>query len=156
MKLMMAGRGAEIPENRFVVLRQQCEPADFVLRPTADVRRGKITHVVHVKTQEGSHLGLREKSLSARQTFTAQSIEIDSLFPINRHRSISRQCHGRPPLSLLNSGVLNSHFGSQDRLHKPRATSNTDRSVGTVTSSKGGENGIGTCIAPMRFTGASK
>src|ERR1700722_4941880 len=113
---MMSGRGAEVPKNGLVILRQKCKPADFVLRPTANVRRGDITHIVHVETEEGSHLGLREKSLSARQTFTTQSIEIDSLLPINRHRSISRQCHGRPPLSVLNSGVLNSHFGSQDRL----------------------------------------
>ena len=41
-------------------------------------------------------------------------------------------------------------------LHIWRAASETVSSVGTVTSSSGGENGIGTCIAPMRFTGASK
>ena len=98
VQLMMAGSGAEIPKNWLVVLRQQREPADFVLRPTADVRRGQITHIVHVKTQQGSHLGFCEKSLSARQTFAAQSIEIDPLFPINGHRSISWQCHDRPPL----------------------------------------------------------
>src|SRR6202035_1626645 len=103
---MMAGRRTEVPKNGLVILRQQRESADFILRPTANVRGGQVTHVVHVKTQEGSHLGLREKSLSARKTFTAQSIEIDSLFPINRHRSVSWQCHGRPPLSVLNSGVL--------------------------------------------------
>src|SRR5215467_16193332 len=36
------------------------------------------------------------------------------------------------------------------------AASNTDCSVGTVASSSGGENGMGTCIAPIRFTGASR
>ena len=41
-------------------------------------------------------------------------------------------------------------------LHIARAASDTVSSVGTVTSSSGGENGIGTCIAPMRFTGASR
>src|SRR5579864_171984 len=40
-------------------------------------------------------------------------------------------------------------------LHILLAAWNTDSSVGTVTSSSGGENGIGTCIAPIRFTGAS-
>ncbi len=44
---------------------------------------------------------------------------------------------------------------AQDRPQSLRAASNTVCSVGTVTSSKGGENGIGTCIAPMRLTGAS-
>ena len=37
-----------------------------------------------------------------------------------------------------------------------RAASKTDCSVGTVASSSGGEKGIGTCMAPIRFTGASK
>ena len=41
-------------------------------------------------------------------------------------------------------------------LHIVRAASETVSSVGTVTSSSGGEKGIGTCIAPMRFTGASR
>jgi hypothetical protein len=41
-------------------------------------------------------------------------------------------------------------------LHIWRAASNTVSSVGTVRSSSGGENGIGTCMAPMRFTGASR
>ena len=37
-----------------------------------------------------------------------------------------------------------------------RAASNTVLSVGTVASSSGGEKGIGTCIAPILFTGASR
>src|SRR5215468_10713765 len=36
------------------------------------------------------------------------------------------------------------------------AASNTDCSVGTVASSSGGENGIGTCMAPILLTGASR
>jgi len=41
-------------------------------------------------------------------------------------------------------------------LHIVRAISKTSRSVGTVTSSRAGENGIGTCRAPIRRTGPSR
>jgi len=56
--------------------------------------------------------------------------------------------------SFQRRGGLVSEF--QDRLIIAFAASNTVCPVGTVTSSNGGENGIGTCIAPIRFTGASK
>jgi hypothetical protein len=54
---------------------------------------------------------------------------------------------GPPRLSIIPKGYF---------LHIARAASNTAFSVGIVASSSGGENGIGTCIAAMRFTGASK
>ena len=41
-------------------------------------------------------------------------------------------------------------------LQSARAASKTVFSVGTVRSSSTGENGIGTSIAPMRLTGASR
>ena len=58
---MMLGGGAEIPENRLVVLRQQREAVGFVLRPGADVRRGEVAHIVHVEAEQRAHLRFREQ-----------------------------------------------------------------------------------------------
>src|SRR4029453_11598046 len=48
-----------------------------------------------------------------------------------------------------------AHDGHAFR-HRAFAASNTDFSEGTVRSSSTGENGTGTSMAPMRFTGASR
>src|SRR5579862_6111427 len=103
---MMARRGAEVPKDRIVILWQECEAADFVLRPGTDVRGGDIPYIVHVEAEKCAHLRLREKRLRAGQTFAAQAIEIDSLLPINGHRSVSRQCHGRPPIQFATPNFL--------------------------------------------------
>jgi hypothetical protein len=44
----------------------------------------------------------------------------------------------------------------QDLPQSWRAASKTCFSLGTVASSSGGEKGIGTCMAPIRFTGPSR
>src|SRR5580700_5149755 len=107
---MMASGRAEVPEDRVVILRQQCEAADFVLRPGTDVGGGEITHIVHIEAEKGAHLRLREKRLRALQAFTTQPVKINSLFPVNGHRSVSWQCHGRPPSQFVtfNSLILGS------------------------------------------------
>ena len=147
IQLMMLGGRAEIPQDRLVVLRQQREAADLVLRPGADVRRGDVAHVVHVEAQQRAHLRFRQQRFDARQPLLAQAIEIDALLPIHRHGSVSFQCHRILQFTILDALGLP---------HSARAASATVFSVGTVASSSGGENGIGTCIAPMRFTGASR
>src|SRR5947209_1626158 len=99
MQLVMLRSGSEVPEDGIVILRKQGEAIGLVLRPCAYVRCGEITHVVHVEAQERSDLGLSEQVLGALQTLTAQAIEVDTIFPINRHRSVCRQCHGLAPES---------------------------------------------------------
>ena len=47
---------------------------------------------------------------------------------------------------------LKEHYFPQSS----RAVCATSSGVGTVTSSSGGENGMGTSSAPSRFTGASR
>ena len=146
MQLMVLRRRSEVPQNRLVILRKQREAIRLVLRPGTDVGRGQVPDIVHVEAQERAHLGLLQKILGARQAFAAQAIEVNPIFPIHRHRSICGQSHR----------ILLCQLTCQDRPQSARAASNTVCSVGTVTSSKGGENGIGTCIAPMRLTGASR
>src|SRR5258708_15146945 len=60
-------------------------------------------------------------------------------------------CHLFRTLQTRQTEVCPTKFG-YDRLHIALAASNTCCSVGIVASSSGGEKGIGTCIAPIRFT----
>src|SRR5579863_9367139 len=93
VQLMMLGGGSEIPQDRFVILGQQREAVRFVLRPRADVRRRQIAHVVHVETKERAHRGFAEQIFCLLQTFAAQPVEVDSVLPIHRHRSVCFECH---------------------------------------------------------------
>src|SRR4029077_7480600 len=95
MQLMMPGRRSEVPENRFVILGKESEPVRLVLCPRANVRCCQITHVVHVEAKQRAHLRLRQQILHALQAFAAQPIKVDSLFPLDRHSSMSRQCQDR-------------------------------------------------------------
>ena len=61
IQLVVLGGRAEVPQDGLVVLRQQSEAADLVLRPGADVRGGDVAHVVHVEAQQRAHLRLRQQ-----------------------------------------------------------------------------------------------
>ncbi len=144
IELMVLGRRPEVPQDRLVILRQQGEAADLVLGPGADVRRGDVPDVVHVEAEHRAHLRLRQQRLDPVQPLPAEAIEVDAPLPIDRHRSVGLDCHGLSP-------ILRNHL-PQSFI----ARSTTCRSVGTVASSSVGENGIGTCIAASRVTGASR
>jgi hypothetical protein len=102
----------------------------------------------------------------ARQALRAQALEIDALFPVDRHRAVRFQTHnaliagwqdGRMAgwVAAINSAILrpaihrNSPSCSFTQLLREAS-----RSFGTVVSSSGGEQ-IGTTIAHGRVTGAS-
>ena len=85
IELMVLGGRAEVPQDRLVILRQQSEAADLVLRPRADVRRRDVAHVVHVEAQQRADFGFCEQRFDARQAFPAQAIHIDALLPIHCH-----------------------------------------------------------------------
>ncbi len=93
IELMVPGGRAEVPQDRLVILRQQSEAADLVLRPGADVRGGDVAHVVHVEAQQCAHLRFRQQGFGACQALAAQAVHIDALLPIHRHGSVSLQCH---------------------------------------------------------------
>ena len=93
MQLVMLGGRSEIPQNRLVVLRKKGEAICLVLSPSTNVGGGDVPDIVHVKAQQRAHLRLLEKILGARQSFAAQAIEVDPIFPIDSHRSVSRQSH---------------------------------------------------------------
>ena len=88
MQLVMLGGGAEVPHDRLGILREQGEAAVLVLRPGADVGGGDVAHVVHVEAQQRAHFGFRQQRFHARQTLAAQAVEVDALFPVNRHGAV--------------------------------------------------------------------
>jgi hypothetical protein len=90
---MVFGSGSEIPQDRFVILRQQREAVGLVLRPGADMRRGQVTHIVHVEAEQRSHLRLGEEVFRLLQAFAAETIEVDAILPIDRHGSVRSECH---------------------------------------------------------------
>src|SRR5262245_62094353 len=118
--------GAEVPEDRLIILRQQRETADLVLRPGADVRRRDVTDVVHVEAEHGAELRLLEELLDPRKPLPAQPIEIDPLLPIHRHRSVCLQCQAG---GLLISGCTSGARARPRRAHSgpssPRAAAKT-------------------------------
>ena len=157
IELMVLRRRPEIPEDRLAVLRQQREPADLVLRPRADVGGGDVADVVHVEADERAQLRLRQQLFDARKALAAQAIEIDPPLPVDAHRAVGANRH---KVSLILFRVLGVRgFRGSHEAHLPHsrfAASKTVFSVGIVASSSGGENGIGTCIAATRVTGASR
>src|SRR5260370_37612936 len=96
---MVFGRGAEVPQNWFVVLRKEGEAIGFILCPSADVRSCQITHVVHVEAEQRAHLGLGQQGFRAGEAFAPQAVKADALFPIDRPGSMRLQSHNTPPLT---------------------------------------------------------
>src|SRR6516225_947144 len=93
MQLMMFRRRSEVPEDRLVILRKQRESVRLVLRPRSDVRRREIAHIVHVEAEQSTHFRFCKQSLRASQSLAPQPVEIDPVFPIDCHRSVSWKSH---------------------------------------------------------------
>ena len=80
-----------------------------------------------------------EVPLRPREPLAAQPVEVDPLLPVDSHRPVCADGH-RPYL-----------FPTSDRARLDDAVRRRHRLV-----LEHGENGIGTSIAPMRRTGASR
>src|SRR5260370_7132963 len=93
----MPCRRSKIPKDRLIILRQQRKPADLILRPSPNVRRRQVPHIVHVKTEQRAHLRFRQQRLRARQPFAPQPFKINAVFPIHAHRPVSFHPHLPPP-----------------------------------------------------------
>ena len=137
VELVVAGGRPEVPHDRLVLARQEREAGGLVGRPGADVGRRDVADVVHVEEQQRTHLGRRERRLRPRQPLLAEAVEIGPLLPVD----------GVEPVGLGELAHLRQSF---------RAAAATVSGVGTVRSSSTGENGTGTSIAPIRWTGASR
>ena len=93
VELVVARGRAEVPHDRLVVLGEQAEPVQLVLRPRADVRRGDVADVDHVEAQQRPERGLREQPADPRQPLGAQAIEAHALLPVDGHRPVGVQSH---------------------------------------------------------------
>ena len=90
---MVPGGRAEVPQDRLVVLGQQGEAVDLVLRPGADVRGRQVAHVVHIEAQQRAHFGFLEQLFGTRQALFAQAVEVYALLPVHCHGSVRFDCH---------------------------------------------------------------
>src|SRR5574341_1455579 len=142
------------------------------------MRGGDVTDVVHVEAKQRSQIGFLERAFHPGQPLLAQPLDVDALFPIDSHQAESFEPHNLPPYvsvqavqavqivqnagsgspnnGLNDLNVLNYLNDLHPLLHSRFAISATASAVGTVWSSSTGENGTGTSIAPIRFTGASR
>src|SRR5262249_12233175 len=140
VELVMTGGGAEVPHDRLVAPGQQREAGRLVERPGADVGGRQVADVVHVEAEECSHLRPGQHPLGPRQPLPAQPVVVHAGLPVHAHQAVGPR--------------LPAHHSSP--LTNARARSAIDSGVGTVWSSRTGEKGTGTSMAPMRWTGASR
>src|ERR1700722_18563592 len=114
------------------------------------MRRSNVTDIVHIEAQEGADSRFLELGFGLRQALHAQPIHVDSLFPIDLHLTKGFQSH-------IDFSISESrYFTNQCIAQRDCAAFVTVSGEGTVISSSAGEKGIGTSIAPMRCTGASR
>jgi hypothetical protein len=91
--LVVAGGRAEVPHDRLVVLGQEAEAVELVLRPRADVRGRDVADVRHVEAQQRPDLRAGELRLDPRQALLAEAVEADPLLPVDRHRPVGVNAH---------------------------------------------------------------
>ena len=113
VELVVLGGGAEVPEDRVVVAGQEREADVLVALPGADRGARHVAQVVRVEQQQRAEVRRRQRRLRPREPVSAQTVEIDPLLPVDRHRRASRRdLHQEPPeLARLFS----------DSAHSPRA-----------------------------------
>ena len=109
IKLVMHGRGAEVPQDRIVAgAGQQREAAELVALPFADLGRGDVADVVDVEDQQRAELGLLQRRLDAAEPIAVQPPIIDALLEIDAHGA---ECRQRPAPIVARVDVL----GADDR-----------------------------------------
>jgi hypothetical protein len=87
-KLVVAGGGAEVPEDRIAAARQQREAGVLVSRPLPDVRARDVADVVRVEEEQRAELGRCERGFGSRKPILAQTREVDALLPVHSPRGV--------------------------------------------------------------------
>jgi hypothetical protein len=85
-QLMVLGRRAEVPQDRFALAGQQHAARALVPGPLTDVGAGDVPDVVLVKQQDGGQLGGAQRLAGLLQPLAPQTPEVDPLLPVHRHR----------------------------------------------------------------------
>ena len=82
---VMHGGGAEVPQDRLAVARQQRPARNLVALPFADLGRGDVADVVDVEDQQRAALGILEHLLGAAEAVAVQAAVVDALLEIDPH-----------------------------------------------------------------------
>src|SRR5713101_4750394 len=150
---MMPGRRSEVPQDGLIVLRKERKPVGLVLRPGADVSCRQVPHIIHVEAKEGSHLRLGEKSFGAAQALASQTVEVDTVFPINRHRSVGWQSHTfllRPDLLIGRTMIGRTTIGRRVPEQPQTRSALSARSHLLAEAKKESEHASPPCASPAR------
>jgi hypothetical protein len=94
VELVVTGRRAEVPDDRFTAADEQREADQLVHRPGADVGGGHIADVGEVEAEQGAQLGAVQGRVEPGEPFPAQPVEVDALFPVDGVRPECADCHG--------------------------------------------------------------
>src|SRR4029079_19819540 len=74
VQLVVARGGPEVPEDRILAARQQCEADVLVALPRPDRRAGQVTEVVRVEQKERTEIGGLERGLLPGHSMTAEPV----------------------------------------------------------------------------------
>ena len=88
--LVVAGGGAEVPEDRVGAPREQGEARVLVASPLADVRARDVADVVRVEQQDRAELRALEGCPGTFEPLPAQAREVEALLPVHCPRRVGR------------------------------------------------------------------
>src|SRR5581483_3466787 len=83
MKLVVARRGAEVPDDRLAPAREQAEAGELVVAPGPDRRRGDVADVARVEAEHRPEVGALEVLLGALEALAAKRLVVDPLLPVD-------------------------------------------------------------------------
>jgi hypothetical protein len=83
---VVAGRRAEVPQDRVVLAEDEREADVLVALPRADRRARHVAEVVRVEQQQAAEVGGRQGRARAVAAVRAQPVEVDALLPVDRVR----------------------------------------------------------------------
>ena len=96
---VVAGRRAEVPDDRLSAARQQGEADELVHRPGPDMGGGHVADVVEVEAQQRAEVARFELAAQPRQAFSAEPVEVDALLPVDRGEPEALEGTGRASCS---------------------------------------------------------
>src|SRR5215470_13771653 len=106
---MMLGRGAEIPDIRIAVAREERVACELVAGPFADHGTCRVTDVVLIKRQQRTESRTGQRRAHTREAIVVQSAEIDTLLEIDLR--VARSLDGPSPVVMWIDVVGVDDFG---------------------------------------------
>src|SRR5262249_9144501 len=85
VKPVVLRSGAEVPQHRVALAREEDAARAFVAGPLADVRARDIADVVLVEEEHRSEIGLPQGGPGSLEAVGAELREVDPLLPVDGH-----------------------------------------------------------------------